>query len=84
MTEELPLHEETKQALGQMDNPPSEEELRAELDKKPGDRLEPTVAGAAAANERLKASMDQSAGLGGEDDPLGMETKMIDAIVGHD
>ena len=63
---------------------PSQEELQAELDKEPGDSLEPTVAGAAAANERLKATIDQSAGMGGDDDALGVETKIIEKVVGHD
>jgi hypothetical protein len=83
MTDELPLHEETEEALDQMDNPPSDQELKAELDKEPGDTLEPTVAGSAAANERLKETIDQSSGMGGKDDPLGMETKVIDKVFGH-
>jgi hypothetical protein len=66
-----------------IDDPP-QEELREQLDKKPGDSLEPTVAGAAAANERLEETIDQSAGLGGEKDPLGWETKIIDKVAGHD
>ena len=63
---------------------PPEEELQAELDKKPGDSLEPTVAGAKAANERLKATIDQSSGMGGDSDPLGMETEIIEKVVGHE
>jgi hypothetical protein len=63
---------------------PSQEEVQEELDKEPGDSLEPTVAGAAAANERLKATIDQSAGMGGDDDALGVETKIIEKVVGHD
>ena len=63
---------------------PSQEEVQAELDKEPGDSLEPTVAGAAAANERLKATIDQSSGMGGDSDPLGMETKIIEKVVGHE
>jgi hypothetical protein len=63
---------------------PSQEELRKELDKEPGDSLDPTVAGAAAANERLKATIDQSAGVGGDDDALGLETKIIEKVVGHE
>ena len=63
---------------------PSQEEVQKELDKEPGDSLEPTVAGAAAANERLKATIDQSAGMGGDDDALGMETKIIEKVVGNE
>ncbi|HEY4939322.1 MAG: hypothetical protein QOH66_256 [Actinomycetota bacterium] len=63
---------------------PSQEEVQKELDKEPGDSLEPTVAGAAAANERLKATIDQSAGMGGDDDALGLETKIIEKVVGHE
>lgn len=66
-----------------IDDPP-QDELQAELDKEPGDKLEPTVAGAAAANERLKATIDQSSGMGGKDDALGMETKIIEKIVGNE
>ena len=63
---------------------PPEEEVQAELDKEPGDSLEPTVAGAKAANERLKATIDQSSGMGGEDDPLAMESKIIEKVVGNE
>ncbi|MCW3036112.1 MAG: hypothetical protein JWM17_1424 [Actinobacteria bacterium] len=66
-----------------IDEPP-QEEVQKELDKEPGDSLEPTVAGAAAANERLKATIDQSAGMGGDDDALGLETKIIEKVVGHE
>ena len=78
------LHEDSKEALERMVNPPSDEELAAELDKEPGDKLDATPAGAIAANERLKASIDQSSGMGGDDDPLSWETKAIDKVVGHD
>ena len=78
------LHEDTRSQLEAMENPPSDAELRRELDKEPGDRLEPTVAGAAAANERLKETIEQSSGLGGKDDPLGMETKIIEKLAGND
>jgi len=84
MVSEPNLHEDTREQLNRMEKPPSDEELRQELDKKPGDRLEPTVAGAAAANERLKESIEQSSGMGGKDDPLGMETKIIEKIAGND
>jgi hypothetical protein len=63
---------------------PSEEEVQAELDKEPGDSLEPTVAGAKAANERLKATIDQSSGMGADSDPLGAETKIIEKVVGNE
>jgi hypothetical protein len=63
---------------------PSQEEVGKELDKEPGDSLEPTVAGAAAANERLKATIDESAGMGGDDDALGVETKIIEKVVGNE
>ena len=63
---------------------PSEEEVRSELDKKPGDSLEPTVAGAEAANERLKATLDQSSDMGTDRDALGMETKIIEKIAGDE
>ncbi|HEX9546687.1 MAG TPA: hypothetical protein VF942_05075 [Acidimicrobiales bacterium] len=63
---------------------PSQEELREELDKKPRDSLEPTVAGAAAANEGLNATIDQSAGMGGDGDRLGWETRIIEKVVGND
>jgi hypothetical protein len=63
---------------------PPQEEVREELDKEPGDSLEPSVAGAAAANERLKATIDQSSGMGGKDDALGMETSIIEKVVGHE
>jgi hypothetical protein len=66
-----------------IDEPPKEE-LQKELDKEPGDTLEPTVAGAAAANERLKETIEQSAGMGTESDALGMETKIIEKIVGNE
>lgn len=78
------LHEDTKEALNSMENPPSDEEVREQLDKEPGDKLEPTVAGAAAANERLKASIEQSSGMGGKGDPLGMETKILEKLAGND
>lgn len=84
MTDNLPLHDETRDALESMDNPPSEEELTAELNKKPGDKLSATPAGAAAANERLQASIEQSSPMGGKEDPLGWETKVLDKIAGHD
>lgn len=78
------LHEDTKEQLNEMENPPSQGEVRAELNKEPGDQLEPTVAGAAAANERLKETIEQSSGMGGKGDPLGMETKLIEKIAGND
>jgi len=84
MTDDLNLHEDTREQLDSMENPPSDEELRQELDKEPGDRLEPTVAGAAAANERLKATIEQSSGMGGKGDPLGMESKIIEKLAGND
>ena len=36
------------------------------------------------ANERLKATIDQSSGMGGDSDPLGAETKIIEEVVGHE
>jgi hypothetical protein len=66
-----------------IDDPPAEE-VEAELNKEPGDKLEPTVAGAKAANERLKATIDQSSDMGGGDDPLAMESKIIEKVVGNE
>jgi hypothetical protein len=63
---------------------PDPEEVREELEKKPGDTLEPTVAGAEAANERLRETIEQSSPMGGKDDALGMETKIIEKIAGND
>ncbi|HEU5004020.1 MAG TPA: hypothetical protein VFW71_14760 [Actinomycetota bacterium] len=84
MTDNPNLHEDTRENLESMENPPSSQEVRQELDKEPGDKLEPTVAGAAAANERLKETIEQSSGMGGKGDPLGMETKLIEKIAGND
>jgi hypothetical protein len=83
MTDNPHLHDDTRE-LNKMSDPPSDEELNEELNKKPGDPLSPTAAGAAAANERMKATVEQSSEVGGKDDPLGLETKMIDKIAGHD
>jgi hypothetical protein len=63
---------------------PSDEEVDKELAKKPGDSLEPTPAGAEAANERFEAAKEQASEVGTDKDPLAMETKLIDKVVGHD
>lgn len=84
MSDKDMLHDDTKQELDQMVNPPSGEELHEELDKEPGDSLEPTVASSIAANERLKETIEQSSGMGSGDDPLGWETKIIEKIAGND
>lgn len=63
---------------------PSDAEVQAELAKEPGEELAATPAGAAAANERLRVSIEQGAGIGTDGDAFGMETKLIDKLVGHD
>ncbi|GAC1368357.1 MAG: hypothetical protein NVSMB32_13420 [Actinomycetota bacterium] len=63
---------------------PSDSEVQAELAKEPGEKLEATPAGAAAANERLRVTIEQGAGIGTDGDAFGMETKLIDKLVGHE
>jgi hypothetical protein len=62
---------------------PSEEEVQRELEKKPGESLEPTLAGAEAANKRLEETIEQASDMGTDKDALGMETEIIDKIAGH-
>jgi hypothetical protein len=78
------LHEDSKQMLERTQNPPSDAEIQAELNKKPGDKLSPTVAGAIGANERLHAAVENAEHVGDDGDAFGMESNIVEQLGGHD